>query len=67
MTIYLVYKQFNLYILVMNTDKNPENIRISKRLETLLDQLESVTIFDKENCEHTSKYNENKSEKLKPE
>ena len=51
----------------MNKHENPENIIISRRLETVLDQLESVNFFDKETCEHTSECSKSVEDKLKPE
>lgn len=46
MTILLVFTTLNLYILVMKDEKYPHNLKISSRLQKVLDQLESVEIFD---------------------
>lgn len=51
MTIYLVKFLFTLYILVMKEAKKLLNTNISKHLSQVLDQLESVVIFDKNICQ----------------
>lgn len=50
MTIYLVKLIFTLYILVMDKDKYLQNINISGRLSLVLDQLESLSIFEPNSC-----------------
>lgn len=51
MTIYLVKFLFILYILVMKEAEKLLNTNISKHLSQVLDQLESVVIFDKNICQ----------------
>ena len=46
MTILLVFTASNLYILVMNDEQYSHNLKISSRLQKVLDQLETVEIFD---------------------
>lgn len=44
---------------MMTNNNKTLNLNISSYLEVILDQLESVTIFDNKNCENNLKIQEN--------
>ncbi len=47
----------------MKVQQTIQNIKISPHLEAVLDQLESITIFDKKFCTKSSKTEEKESKK----
>ena len=65
MTNYLVNRILNLYLLVMSEDNKTPKPNISKRLRLVLDQLESVNIFDKDFCGTRNSVQENESHEKK--